>query len=414
MPFASDELQIRNAQPKLLLQIAQDIVSQITGESSVVDDAVSNSVVQVAKNEILKGRAIGRGGFCTVREVTVVQNLPKKEQGRLTRKSNFSPFLKLTSNESSSQKVDSLKGEVPFTKKTKRKKKENSSYVIKQVSDELIHENRVTFLKATVDLALEVRYLTALNHPNIIEARGVSASGPFSLDYFVVLDRLQYTLPVKLKRWMTTDRQCKGVTGVFAGGKKKIDSLLVDRLATSYFVASALDYLHSLNLIYRDIKPDNIGFDCHGNVKLFDFGLLRETNNNVKTKSGFYKLTGFTGSIRYMAPEVGLHMPYNQSADIYSFSMLLWYIMALEPPYGFYSPEMIISRVFQEGDRPVTMVDWPEELSQMMEKSWSSRIKDRPDFRTVMEVIKRTVEVVDPEQARKLDQHYTANAKTSK
>jgi len=116
--------------------------------------------------------------------------------------------------------------------------------------------------------------------------------------------------------------------------------------------------------------------------------------------SSFWRL----GSIRFMAPEVGLRMPYNQSADIYSFSMLLWYIMTLEPPYGFYTPDMIMSRVFQEGDRPVTMLDWPKELSEMMENSWNSRIKSRPDFKTIMDVIKRTLAMVDAEQVRRLDQ----------
>ena len=49
-------------------------------------------------------------------------------------------------------------------------------------------------------------------------------------------------------------------------------------------------------------------------------------------EDGLYRMTKLTGGIRYMSPEVGLGLPYNLKADVYSWSMLMWYIMALEPP----------------------------------------------------------------------------------
>ena len=55
-------------------------------------------------------------------------------------------------------------------------------------------------------------------------------------------------------------------------------------------------------LIYRDLKPDNIGFDHEERVKLFDFGLAKELKPELKAKSEGYLLTGNTGSRRYMAP----------------------------------------------------------------------------------------------------------------
>lgn len=63
-------------------------------------------------------------------------------------------------------------------------------------------------------------------------------------------------------------------------------------------------------------KPDNVGFDGKGNVKIYDLGLAKELKDKDRTEDGLYKLTGFTGSIRYMAPEVGLKQAYNQKADI--------------------------------------------------------------------------------------------------
>lgn len=82
--------------------------------------------------------------------------------------------------------------------------------------------------------------------------------------------------------------------------------------------------------------------------------------------------------------------------------MLLWYIMALEPPYGFYTPEMFVSRVFQQGHRPVTMGDWPASLCQIMKRCWDVRINVRPSFETIMDVIKRETAVVDQGAADKL------------
>ena len=54
-------------------------------------------------------------------------------------------------------------------------------------------------------------------------------------------------------------------------------------------------------------------------IKVFDFGLSKEINEDLSHGDGTYKLTGHTGSMRYMAPEVYLEKPYNMSCDAVSF-----------------------------------------------------------------------------------------------
>jgi len=153
-------------------------------------------------------------------------------------------------------------------------------------------------------------------------------------------------------------------------------------------------------------KPGNIGFDKNGKVKLFDFGLAKELNEDERTKDGLYRMTGFTGSVRYMSPEVGTGKPYNEKADVYSFSILLWYFMALEPPFGLYTPRMIRERV-PKGNRPVLMDAWPEGVKKLLNVCWSGKIKSRPSFETVMKLLKVEVAAVDPERALEMH-HYAA------
>ena len=52
--------------------------------------------------------------------------------------------------------------------------------------------------------------------------------------------------------------------------------------------------------MYRDIKPDNIGFDVRGDVKIFDLGLAKELGCSKNNGDGTYNLTGDTGSPRYV------------------------------------------------------------------------------------------------------------------
>mgnify|MGYP000075692263 CR=1 FL=1 len=118
-----------------------------------------------------------------------------------------------------------------------------------------------------------------------------------------------------------------------------------------------------------------------------------------KSEEGLYHMTGFTGAIRYMAPEIGLRKPYGLKADVYSWSMIMWYAMALEPPMGMYTPNMFVDRVFKRGSRPVLKDKWAEGVKSLMKRCWSPDIDERPDFRSIMMALHKEVDLVDPEIA---------------
>lgn len=61
----------------------------------------------------------------------------------------------------------------------------------------------------------------------------------------------------------------------------------------------ALEELHAENVLYRDLKPDNVVLDKEGHVLLTDFGLSREGVDH-----GDYGADSFCGSYAYLSPEV--------------------------------------------------------------------------------------------------------------
>ena len=110
-------------------------------------------------------------------------------------------------------------------------------------------------------------------------------------------------------------------------------------------------------------------------------------------------MTGLTGALRYMSPEVGLRKPYNQKCDVYSWSMLMWYIMALEPPLGLYTSRMFLERVFARGYRPAIKDKWPEDIKDLIRESWDENLETRPAFDQIKRRLRHFAREIDPEIA---------------
>ena len=85
-------------------------------------------------------------------------------------------------------------------------------------------------------------------------------------------------------------------------------------------LAMALIYCRKLNIIHRDVKPENIFVSRFGDFKLGDFGIAREQAHTMSNMSK-------KGTYSYMAPEIYKGEKYDSSIDIYSLGIVLYKLM---------------------------------------------------------------------------------------
>jgi len=91
-------------------------------------------------------------------------------------------------------------------------------------------------------------------------------------------------------------------------------------------ITLALEHVHAQNIIYRDLKPENLLLDSDGHIRVTDFGLSKENvvDDNVKS---------FCGTPEYLAPEVLKRQKYGKAVDWWSLGTLLYEMISGLPPF---------------------------------------------------------------------------------
>ncbi|KAL5150383.1 Serine/threonine-protein kinase STY13 [Glycine soja] len=165
--------------------------------------------------------------------------------------------------------------------------------------------------------------------------------------------------------------------------RRKLAFKVVVQLALD--LARGLSYLHTKKIVHRDVKTENMLLDKTRTLKIADFGVARIEASNP------HDMTGETGTLGYMAPEVLNGNPYNRKCDVYSFGICLWEIYCCDMPYPDLSFSEVTSAVVRQNLRPEIPRCCPSALANVMKRCWDAN----PDKRPEMDEVVTMLEAID-------------------
>ncbi len=95
--------------------------------------------------------------------------------------------------------------------------------------------------------------------------------------------------------------------------------------------------------------------------------------------------------------------PYNYTADVYSFSILLWQLLALKTPFDRFGVTIFNELVVEKGFRPDIEKKWPESIQDLIKMCWSKDMKKRLQFEDVLEILRGEVSVLSGDNLNDID-----------
>lgn len=175
------------------------------------------------------------------------------------------------------------------------------------VAIKIYEKCKLTDTRKKTGLKREIHILKLLDHPH-------------TLKLYDVLDT---------SKTINLITECIGGPSLHSYIKKQSDRKLKDQEAKSIFkqIVQAVAYCHSLNIVHRDLKLENIMLDKDKNVKLIDFGF-----STISGKGQMCKI--FCGTPSYMAPEIVKNVDYvGQYADVWALGVLLFAVLTGNFPF---------------------------------------------------------------------------------
>ena len=140
-------------------------------------------------------------------------------------------------------------------------------------------------------------------------------------------------------------------------------------------------------VMHRDLKPSNCLIDSYGRLKLCDFGLSKVVPVDREEREASYKMTGETGTYRFMAPEVYRREPhYDEKVDVYSFAMIFYNLLSGQAPW----PTTIGTTVVfmtSRGERPPLGKNWDPRLQYLLKECWHPDHTMRPSFARILDTL---------------------------
>merc|ERR1719230_1470667 len=160
-----------------------------------------------------------------------------------------------------------------------------------------------------------------------------------------VLEKVQHPFIVKLEYAFQTPKKLHMVLTFAQGGELFFHLSRAGRFSEGrckFYSAElllAIGYLHSLNIIYRDLKPENVLLDGMGHAKLTDFGLSKEgIEDNLSAKT-------MCGTPEYLAPEILDKKGHGKAVDWYSLGAITFEMLTGLPPYYSRNREQLFKNI---------------------------------------------------------------------
>jgi serine/threonine-protein kinase len=145
------------------------------------------------------------------------------------------------------------------------------------------------------------------------------------------------------------------------------------KLRIAIQLAQAIECVHAKKIIHRDIKPENILIDAAGCIKLTDFGIAKAEDLHM-TKTGFA-----LGTPYYMAPEQVLGEQVREPADVYSFAVLLYELLAGDKPVKGDTIERLFYAILNEplNLEPLRQAGVPESICSFIARCTAKKPEER-------------------------------------
>lgn len=222
-----------------------------------------------------------------------------------------------------------------------------------------------------------VNVLTAVQHPNLESFVGyVESPKPFVVITRRNGEKLSYILQ-QAKERMT--KKQKSADSQDSTEEEHIELKEGYRTIIAFKVATAMAYLHSLNIIHRDLYSSNIMIDQTFNPRITNFANSRYLPEDLSLLSYRPNSTG-----NFKAPELFSTDVYNKSADVFTFGGLLYDLLTGSPPFSKLKAKKIEEKILAN-ERPALPPETSDNLKKLITSCWAQDPKDRPSFSNIVD-----------------------------
>ena len=142
-------------------------------------------------------------------------------------------------------------------------------------------------------------------------------------------------------------------------------------------LCSALSYVHSQNILHRDLKSRNIFLDSENNAKLGDFGIakvLEHTGDFAKT---------IVGSPFYLSPEICNGVPYDEKTDIWSLGCIFYEMCTLTPAFSGNNMGNVVMKILLQKQQPIPSM-YSKDLSKLINSMLMKEPSERPNLSQIL------------------------------